>query len=118
VLSNLFLRIRYCFYQHLFGVVQFGFLQSSFTVVATKGFLPLILETSHETHSKLAPRERHVPSVISKIVTESGNKSLDLRSVLGLKATEQNNKALGIDFYACARPRVVISASSKLRTES
>jgi len=91
------------------------------SVIATKGFLPLILETSHETahsHPKLAPREGQVPKAAAKTVTESGNNSLDLRSVLGLKATAQMNKAAGIDFYACARPRVVISASSKLRNST
>ncbi len=89
-------------------------------VSATKGFLPLILETSHETahsHSKLAPRDRQpVLDSSCKIRKEAGNSSLDLRSILGLKATEQPSKASGVDLYACARPRVVITASSKLRT--
>jgi hypothetical protein len=88
---------------------------SAFAVFATKGFLPLILETSHETAAHLNESVIRRSPILEPIHHDQDRSPLlSLKSILGLKHVSRGKSSV-VDLCACAKYPVIISASAKLR---
>ncbi len=112
---------RFRFDEYAFNVlvrisISFFFLVAA---SATKGFLPLILETSHENAhpqqkiASLQAGDRKIQLSAGSASKDAVNSSMNLRTVFGLRPVER--KPSVVDLYASSKLEVIISASSKLR---